>query len=260
MMAVTEIRNIRVFDGYGMTDIEKVAIENGVISDKNSGEAVIDGDGGVLLPGFIDSHVHLYERDNLEQLCMHGITTALDMANRSPKTYQAATRAGIDVLAHIPFTAKLSSELIKEMASRNIVSVPTVRTMKAIVEMIKKKMPLVPFSYKRMRKNMALMKKYDINFLAGTDANMNDPTSPVSTPYGTSFLDELELMVDCGLTPTEALRSATSAPAAYWGLNDRGAVRVGNRADLVLAEGDPLKDIRAVRNIKHVWVLGDMIL
>ena len=362
MMAITEIRNVRVFDGNKLSDNEKVVIENGVISDKNDGDIIVDGNGGMLLPGFIDSHVHLYERNNLEEMCRYGVTTAMDMANRSPeliaslrnlpkltdilsccypafaegsllavnmgfpsasnvksvddagrfvkeqiavgadyikviledkgvnngvafpqeilaaiienarksskrtiahaaspKTYQAATEAGTDVLTHIPFVAKLSRKLVKEIASRGIVSVPTIYTMKGIVEIIKKKVPLIPFSYKKIQKNMALLHKYGITFMAGTDSNMNDPTSPFSAPYGVSFLDELELMVDCGLTPTEALQSATSVPATYWKLMDRGVIKIGNRADLVLVEGNPLKDIRSIRNIKQVWVFGNEV-
>jgi imidazolonepropionase-like amidohydrolase len=146
--------------------------------------------------------------------------------------------------------------LVKKIAAQNIVSVPTIYTMKGIVEMIQKKVPFIPFSYKKIQKNMARMHKYGIPFLAGTDANMNDPTSPFSAPYGISFLEELVLMADCGLTPLEVLQSATSIPAAYWGLKDRGSIKAGNRADLVLVDGNPVTDIHAVKNIKQVWVAG----
>jgi imidazolonepropionase-like amidohydrolase len=44
--------------------------------------------------------------------------------------------------------------------------------------------------------------------------------------------------------------------AQQFGLSDRGAIAVGQRADLVLIDGDPLRDISAVRQITGVWCAG----
>jgi hypothetical protein len=67
---------------------------------------------------------------------------------------------------------------------------------------------------------------------------------------------ELELLVQAGLTPTEALRSATSIPAKTFGLNDRGRIAPGLRADLILVKGDPTQDIVATRDIVSIWKTG----
>jgi hypothetical protein len=67
---------------------------------------------------------------------------------------------------------------------------------------------------------------------------------------------ELELLVDAGLTPLEALRAATSLPARHFGLADRGRIAVGMRADLLLVRGDPSADITATRAIEGVWKGG----
>jgi imidazolonepropionase-like amidohydrolase len=67
---------------------------------------------------------------------------------------------------------------------------------------------------------------------------------------------ELELMVEAGLTPEQALRCATSQSAALLGLEDRGLLRQGRRADLMLLDGDPLADIRNARRIRAVWQRG----
>ena len=58
--------------------------------------------------------------------------------------------------------------------------------------------------------------------------------------------DELVALVSAGLTPLEALRSATLAPAALLGATDVGEIAVGARADLLLVEGDPLRDISKI--------------
>jgi len=89
-----------------------------------------------------------------------------------------------------------------------------------------------------------------VPILAGTDA-----PNP-GTTHGASIHRELELLVQAGLTPVEALRAATSAPAAAFRLGDRGTIAVGRRADLVLVEGDPTSDITRTRAIVSVWKAG----
>jgi imidazolonepropionase-like amidohydrolase len=89
-----------------------------------------------------------------------------------------------------------------------------------------------------------------VPILAGTDA-----PAPGQT-YGASLHGELALLVTAGLTPLQALAAATSAPARAFRLADRGRIRPGLRADLVLVEGDPTSDILATRRIARVWKRG----
>jgi imidazolonepropionase-like amidohydrolase len=89
-----------------------------------------------------------------------------------------------------------------------------------------------------------------VTLLAGTDA----PAS--GTTYGASLHKELEHLVNAGVTPTAALAAATSATARAFRMNDRGRIRTGLRADLLLVDGDPSKDIRATRNIVAIWKRG----
>jgi len=94
-----------------------------------------------------------------------------------------------------------------------------------------------------------------VTILAGTDAN-NERGAPYRPVHGVALHDELALLVDAGLSPAEALRSATASPAEIFGLRDRGVIGAGRRADLVLVDGDPTADIGAVRRIREVWIGG----
>ena len=90
--------------------------------------------------------------------------------------------------------------------------------------------------------------------LAGTDAPM-----PGVFP-GYSLHDELERLVDSGYSPAEALRAATLAPAAFLHIDaDSGTVATGKRADLVLLDADPLRDIGNARRIDTVVLDGRVL-
>jgi imidazolonepropionase-like amidohydrolase len=97
------------------------------------------------------------------------------------------------------------------------------------------------------------LKAAGVPILAGSDA-----PNP-GTAYGAAMHREMELLVQAGLTPLEALRSATSIPAQSFRLRDRGRIAPGMRADLLLVEGDPTRDITATRAIAGVWKGGEAI-
>jgi imidazolonepropionase-like amidohydrolase len=86
--------------------------------------------------------------------------------------------------------------------------------------------------------------------LAGTDANVYAPL------HGASLHRELLMLTKAGLTAVQALAAATSVPAHHFGLEDRGRIAPGLRADLLLVDGDPTQDITATRSIVGVWRRG----
>jgi imidazolonepropionase-like amidohydrolase len=101
------------------------------------------------------------------------------------------------------------------------------------------------------RKLVRAFKAESVPMVAGTDAL----TSGVVA--GFSLHEELELLVDAGLTNEEALASATRVPAVWLGVAaDRGTIEVGKRADLVLLHADPLVAITNTRKIAGVFLGG----
>jgi hypothetical protein len=90
-----------------------------------------------------------------------------------------------------------------------------------------------------------------VPIMAGTDLN-----DTMIVP-GFSLHRELGLLVEAGLSPMDALRAATSVPAAYLGRGNRiGGVAVGHEADLVLLGADPTADIGNLRSVRAVIANG----
>jgi imidazolonepropionase-like amidohydrolase len=90
-----------------------------------------------------------------------------------------------------------------------------------------------------------------VELLAGTDTAYGYPVP------GFALHDELGLFVQAGLTPMEALRTATYNPAKYFGLlNSLGTVEPGKIADLVLLKANPLDNIGNTKKIEAVVVNG----
>lgn len=330
------ITNVRVFEGDKLSDPKTIVIEDGLISSRTTGDIIVDGNGGTLLPGFIDAHIHLSSEvgeEELEQMAEWGVTTVFDMGSdpeainslrelpelpgilsnmgepltksddaikmvddqvdlgadyikifledgpeapslqevvnlveaahhhnklviahvTSIDNVQIAIDAGVDVLTHTPF-APLPESLVKDIAEKEVIIIPTIAMMKGVKNVM---VPDDP-SIDHVLTTVQNANKAGIPVIVGTDANTVEPgsPSPFGVEHGLGFHEELELMVEAGLTPLEVIQSATITPAKLFGLEDRGVIEVGRRADLILVEGDPTVDIKAVEAIKGVWIEG----
>lgn len=92
-----------------------------------------------------------------------------------------------------------------------------------------------------------------VTIMAGTDCD-----NPYAFP-GFSLHDELQMFVDLGMTPLEALRSATIVPAKFMNIADSiGSVSQGKLADLVLLKANPLDDISNTTTIEAVVANGKL--
>jgi len=95
------------------------------------------------------------------------------------------------------------------------------------------------------------MNKAGVPILVGTDTAAGVRVYP-----GFSLHEELELLVQAGLTPMQALQASTANAAKYLGLADTGTIEKGKRADLVLLDSNPLQDIKNTRKIQSVVLAG----
>jgi imidazolonepropionase-like amidohydrolase len=97
-----------------------------------------------------------------------------------------------------------------------------------------------------------------VDLLAGTDVSLPLPFLG-GLAHGASVHHELQYLVRAGLTPTQALRAATTTPASRFGLDDRGRIAQGLRADLVLVDGDPTVTISDTLNTRAIWRRGTRV-
>ena len=105
-----------------------------------------------------------------------------------------------------------------------------------------------------MQANLKTLWDAGVVVSAGTDAGN------IGTPHGPALHRELELMAAAGLTPGQVLVAATRNAARVFAQEpDFGTLVPGNRADLLILNADPLKDVRALRAIHRV-VLGGRVL
>lgn len=104
-------------------------------------------------------------------------------------------------------------------------------------------------------KHLREMREAGVRIMAGSDVAV------LNIFPGASLHEELRLLVDSvGMSPLEALESATRKPAEWLGLADSvGAVAVGKLADLVLLDADPLRDITSTRRISAVVLRGRLL-
>jgi imidazolonepropionase-like amidohydrolase len=190
-----------------------------------------------------------------------------------------AIRAGVDGLMHVAGDRLMTDEEVAEVAQSGIFVVPTLSTMASAygdkhgqhLAEDDRTRPLLsdawaenlcqcwhltnPGSTANVIDATRRLYEAGVDVLAGTDAAA---VGVPGTAHGVSMHGELELLVDCGLSPAAALRAATLLPARRFSLDDRGRITPGLQADLVLVNGDPTTDVRQTLSIEGVWRRGEL--
>ena len=166
--------------------------------------------------------------------------------------YSGAEIAGVDIPCHVPLDRVLDSSSISKLTANKVVVAPTLIMMQSIVNNTGQ-----PYTHytANAEGSVTAMYKAGIPIIAGSDANLS-PYTPANPPFGLSLHEELQLLVQAGLTTVDAIKAATSLAASTFRLHDRGAISVGLRADLVLLTADPVVDIKNTLSLKTVWIEG----
>jgi imidazolonepropionase-like amidohydrolase len=193
---------------------------------------------------------------------------------------------GVDILAHGVRDIEVDSDFIKSMKGRGVWYIPTVGLdetfyifaehpewlqdpffRRALDPSLAAQFDDAEWRRKALADGKAVaaqrqavatnMKNVKALFDAGV--NIGFGTDSGATPLriaGFAEHRELKLLIDAGLTPLQAIQTATGNAAQLLRLNDRGLIAPGKLADLIVVDGDPSRDITAVDHIESVWRRG----
>ncbi|HXX22606.1 MAG TPA: amidohydrolase family protein [Terriglobia bacterium] len=156
------------------------------------------------------------------------------------------------------FDESRAQQLFRLYAKDGVAQTPTLFVLKTLWETNKESQQLsdrdMQFGARIFAKDLEVvgeMKRVGVPILAGTDG--------LYSQGGESLHSELELLVQAGLTPLQALQSATRDAAEFMGLSKSvGTVEPGKVADLVLLDANPLDDISNTRHINAVLLHGTL--
>jgi imidazolonepropionase-like amidohydrolase len=180
--------------------------------------------------------------------------------------YDRAIRAGFDIISHAPVDGPLDAAVCARMAERGIVCVPLLYKMRKVAALLHQQGqqgPNIvgtsaeeqdqPTGFEYALAAVRSMRDAGVKICAGTGATQQ---GQVPIPFGESLHEELRLLGVAGLDNLEVACASTHTPSATFRLHDRGQVSSGLQADLLLVEGDPLRDISALSRIRKAWIKG----
>jgi len=154
------------------------------------------------------------------------------------KGAKAAVEVGVDTIEHGDV---LDEEVCKEMVRKNIILVPTISVYY-----------VGPWAaWEVQQKSFKIARSVGVKIALGSDAFVEDWTS-----YGTYNIGEIKKLVDWGMSPMEAIMSATKIGAEALGIEDKvGTLEKGKLADILLVKGNPLEDITVLLDKKNIQTI-----
>ena len=141
-----------------------------------------------------------------------------------------AAQMHMDVLAHCP-TSYLSDQTIELWSSRTVI--PTLSAFGGSSIAVD---------------NLRRLHEAGTTILYGTDFG-NDERVGIHS-------EEIELMLNAGITPSQIISSATSIPASYWGLENLGLIQEGYHASFLLYSSNPLENPSILSQPDEIWIDG----
>src|SRR5438067_1479271 len=297
---VIALKAARLFDGKSKSLVPNgvVIVRDDKIVDVGSNLAVpadaqvIDLGDATLAPGFMDAHTHLtldysgdYNVRRLKELDLNvseqaiiataharatveaGFTTVRDLGSRfvgsrefvdvalhchGDQAAREAIEAGVDSIEHGSF---MKPETLTRMKNKGVFLTPTLMATEWVMSKLENYPPALQAKAKAAAAARSDMfrnaVKLGVRISFGTDAAV--------FPHGQNA-KEFKLMVDLGMTPTDALKSATASDAELFGIAQKtGALEKGKLADIIAIPGDPLTDITATERVFFVMKEGKII-
>lgn len=159
----------------------------------------------------------------------------------NPGEALAAARAGLDALAHTPIH-EMPDEVLRECADAGLIFISTANIWG--YPQGERGRPVGPNLYRYHQLGGIVALGTDVPYQRGS-------TMPIG---------ELELLIEAGFTPAEVLVAATRNSAMAIGMEDElGTLETGKLADIIVVDGDPLSDIRAMDSVTVVVRDGEVI-
>jgi imidazolonepropionase-like amidohydrolase len=183
----------------------------------------------------------------VEETGRHGLKVAAHA--HGTQGILAAVKAGVASIEH---GSMLNDEIIALMKKKGTYLVPTAYLLTAMPldllppPIAAKAKQIIPLAQESHRQAI----KAGVKIAFGTDAAVY--------PHGVNAR-EFAVYVGYGMTPIEAIRTATSGAADLLGVGDRGTIAPGQLADLVAVPGDPLKDIKVIERVSFVMKGGVVV-
>jgi imidazolonepropionase-like amidohydrolase len=170
-----------------------------------------------------------------------------------------AVMAGVDSIVHGWY---VDEECLEMMVKKNVVMEPTTLCIRLVKDQGKGEMLDIMVEraaayWEGKQKEFEMIRKSGVTISMASDAG-------VPYFYHGDNARELESMVDLGMSPMEAILTGTKIAAATIGLGDEiGTIEKGKRADVILVDGDPLRDISILQKrekIKTVLKDGEIVV